>query len=139
MIEQAVRFSDTCKECRGAREGWVVQLVKNGKLRWEVDGECVGCEASHQWVWGSAPDHVRDLLIERHGMECLKVAGEGQKKGVLLIVFREAFGASIEESKVFSRKVTGVGYEGTRVEVNFLQELLRERGVVSEVKPGSCA
>ncbi|GAB3214220.1 hypothetical protein GCM10027294_52780 [Marinactinospora endophytica] len=138
MIEQAVRLTDACRECGSTREGWVVQLVKNGRLRWEIEWECAGCEASHQWAWGSAPGHVRDLLIERHGVDCLRVLGEGQKKGVLLKVFREAFNSSISEAKEFSHNVTGSGYEGTRVEVVLLSKLLRDRGVKIEVTPGSC-
>ncbi|GAA1452151.1 hypothetical protein GCM10009602_53180 [Nocardiopsis tropica] len=138
MVEQAVCLSDACEECGGARKGWVVQLVKSGRLRWEVEWECPGCLVSHQWVWGPAPAHVRDLLIDRHGVERLKVVGEVQKKGVLLKVFREVFGVSIAEAQEFSRNATGSGYEGTQVEVALLSRLLRERGVEVEAGSGAC-
>ncbi|XKK38982.1 hypothetical protein HFP72_31915 [Nocardiopsis sp. ARC36] len=138
MVEQAVRLSDVCDVCGRAREVWVVQLVRSGRLRWEVERECAGCQVSHQWVWGPAPAHVRDLLIDRHGVEHVKIVGEVQKKGVLLKVFREVFGASIAEAREFGREATGTGYEGTRVEVDLLARLLRERGVEVEVGPGSC-
>jgi len=136
MVEQYVRLTDTCEQCGGGRDGWVVQLARNGKLRWEVEWDCAGCQVSHQWVWGPAPAHVRDLLIERHGVECLKVVGGGQKKGVLLKVFREVFDVSIGEAKEFSRNATGSGHEGTSVEVDLLSKLLRDRGVEVEVSPG---
>ncbi|MFD3684163.1 hypothetical protein ACFWTE_05000 [Nocardiopsis sp. NPDC058631] len=138
MVEQAVRLTDTCEECGGAREGWVVQLAKNDKLRWEIEWECPGTQVSHQWVWGPAPAHVRALLIERHGVECLKVVGEVQRKGVLLKVFREVFGTSISEAKEFGQNVTSSGYEGTRVEVDLLAKLLSDRGVEVEMGPGLC-
>jgi ribosomal protein L7/L12 len=82
---------------------------------------------------------VRDLLIEQHGVDCLQVAREGYKKGVLLKVFREAFDSSISEAKEFSENVTGSGHEATRVETALLAKLLRDRGVDVEVTPGSCA
>lgn len=135
MVEQAVRPTDVCEECGGARVGWVVQLAKNDRLRWEIEWECHGCHVSRQWVWGAAPAHVRDLLSERHGVEYLKVMREPEKKGVLLKVYREVFGASIREAQEFSRDVTASGHEGTRVEVHLLARLLRERGV--NVETGS--
>ncbi|MFJ9553992.1 hypothetical protein ACIRPH_09255 [Nocardiopsis sp. NPDC101807] len=137
MVEQAVCLSDACEECGGVRKGWVVQLVRGGRLRWEVEWECVGCQVTHQWVWGPAPAHVRDLLIDRHGVEHLKIVGRVRKRGVLLKVFREVFGASITEAQEFGREATGPGYAGTRVEVELLSRLLRERGVEVEVVPGS--
>ena len=138
VVEQAARLTDTCEECCGTREGWVVQLVKDGKLRWEIEWECPGIQISHQWVWGPAPAQVRALLIERHGVEYLKVVGGGAKKGVLLKVFREVFGSSISEAKEFSQSVTSSGYEGTRVEVDLLAKLLSDRGVEVEMGPGLC-
>lgn len=138
MVEQTARLSDTCTECGGTREGWAAQLIIDGKLRWEIEWECVGCMASHQRARGPAPKRVRDLLIEQHGADCLRVAREGQNKGFLLKVFREAFSSSIGEAKNLSENATGSGYEGTRVEAALLCKLLRDRGVDVDVIPGSC-
>ena len=63
VTEQAARLAGECPACGEPCEGWAVQLVRDGKLAWEVDWEHAGCTASHDRSWGPAPDWVRQAIL----------------------------------------------------------------------------
>ncbi|MET7906614.1 hypothetical protein ABZS86_36290 [Streptomyces sp. NPDC005355] len=99
MIEQAARLVGPCGDCDRPREGWAVQLVMEGRPRWELELACDDCGVSHDGDWDAAPDEVRRPILAEHGYRRLRVEGQISSGGKILRAFRNAFGASIGEAK----------------------------------------
>ena len=138
MSEQAAKLSSPCQECGEACVGWAVQLIKNGRLRWEIEWACDTCGISHGGGWGWAPEDVRARILEQHGSHCVRLTGDRRTGGKILKVFRDAFNVSIQKSTEMARQLRQRGYDGTYVEVDFISELLRIEGISSEIFPGPC-
>lgn len=138
MNEQAARLSGICEGCDNLCTGWAVQLVKGGRLRWEVEWACDQCGISHDGDWGSAPADVRNMILAQHGPHCLMLTNMEYRGGGIMKAFRDAFNASIRQSKEFATELKQCGYEATYVEAHLLSDLLRGEGVPSIVHPGRC-
>jgi hypothetical protein len=137
MIQQAVEFDMTCTNCDRPGQGWMVQIVKSSKLRWEIDWVCESCGIAHAGGWGPAPENIRSALISEHGLICVHVPGDRNHRGKTLKAFRHAFGVSIQEAKAMADELAGAGWCGTRVEASLIMELLIASGVeVRESVPG---
>ncbi|WP_063728104.1 hypothetical protein [Streptomyces sp. RTd22] len=134
MIEQAAGLIEPCGDCGRPSEGWAVQLVKEGRLRWELEWPCDDCGVSHDGDWGAAPDEVRRPILAEYGYRCLRVEGPISSGGKILRAFRNAFGASIGEAKQSAKEFAEEeGYRGTLVEVSLLAELLRASGIATTI------
>jgi hypothetical protein len=140
MHEQATRLSGECQSCGAPAGGWAVQVVRDGRLRWEVDWECSACRTiSCDWGWGPAVDWLRDELLAQHGPYWLKLTDPEVRGGQVLKAFRGALGLSLGEAQQAARTMRRSGYTATYVEVRLLADLLRQEGIDSEVGPGACA
>ncbi|MEV6393624.1 hypothetical protein AB0M39_02395 [Streptomyces sp. NPDC051907] len=134
MIEQASRIDKNCTQCGNPCEGWVVQLIKNKRLRWESEWACSRCGNSHDGDWGAAPAIIRDRLLAEHGHYRLLVTNETASNGRILKAFRDGFNVSLQEAKQASEKARTDGYEGTYVEVALVKQLLSLAGVATDME-----
>lgn len=133
MIQQAVQFAPECGSCHRVCEGWIVQLVADNKLRWEVEQACDACGIIvEDGAWGAAPECVRQPLLSKYGQGFVRIEGLIDYGGKLLKVFREIFGQSIKEAKSSAQELGGVGWRGTKVESSFVAEALKAAGVDAE-------
>ncbi|WP_037960933.1 hypothetical protein [Streptomyces sp. PRh5] len=111
-----------------------MQLIKEGRLRWELEWACDNCGVSHDGDWGVAPDEVRRPILAEHGYRRLRAEGPISSGGKVLRAFRNAFGVSIGEAKQSAKELTEEeGYRGTLVEVSLLAELLGASGIATTI------
>lgn len=130
MKQQAVAFETTCTNGQHTCKSWAVQLISEGKLRWELDWSCEQCGIEADGGdWGPAPEHIRNRLIAEYGTACIKTVSPDGHGGKLLKAFRAAFGDSIQEAKKSASELTTTGWRGTHVEVSHVAQLLKSSGV----------
>ena len=135
MTGQAVRLAGMCRDCQKSCEGWAVQLVKEGRLRWEVEWACDDCGNSHDAGWGPAPDDVRQLILNEYGLYRLRLEHADRPGGKALKAFREALAMTIKQAQGAAAELAADGYRGTFVEVSLVAKLLNKSGVNTTVRP----
>ncbi|MDX8047785.1 hypothetical protein SK571_00185 [Lentzea sp. BCCO 10_0798] len=131
MISQAAELDVPCGTCGAPGADWVVQLVQDGELRWEQDGECAECHAASCDRGAGAPAWIRDAILARHGAYRLTLTDQTVKGAAVLKAFRDALGFSVEEAREAARALRGAGYEGTYVELTLVAGVLNLEAPVS--------
>lgn len=134
MTEQAARLTGACSNCREPCEGWAVQLIRDGRLRWELEWACDTCGNWHDAGWGPAPDAVRTPLLTEHGTYRVLLEGPERPGGKILKAFRDAFGSSVKQAQEDAKELSHRGYQGTLMEVTLIAELLTEYGVSTTIR-----
>ncbi|MFF7892602.1 hypothetical protein ACFZDI_12030 [Streptomyces sp. NPDC007907] len=115
-----------------------MQLIREGRLRWELEWACDTCGNWHDAGWGPAPDAVRTPLLAEHGTYRILLEGPERPSGKILKAFRDAFGSSVKQAQEDAKELRHRGYQGTLVEVTLIAELLTESGVSTAIqKDGS--
>ncbi|MFD8493439.1 hypothetical protein [Amycolatopsis sp. NPDC059657] len=133
---QAARFLADCQRCGAPTEGWVAQVVRDGRLRWEVDLQCSACGlASCDWGWEPAAAWVRDELLARHGPRRLELVDPEARGGHVLKAFRDGLGFSLGEAQRAARTLRRSGYEATYAEARLVADLLGRAGIDSTLGP----
>ncbi|MFD0021926.1 hypothetical protein [Streptomyces sp. NPDC058382] len=136
VIEQSAKFYPECGTCHRDCDGWVVQLVRDGRLRWEAEWVCGNCGyIVDDDGWGPAPEGIREILLNQYGFGCIQVYAYADHGGKLLKAFRDSFGYSIQEAKGAAQDLTSAGWRGTQVEAAFISKILRGSGI----EVGACA
>lgn len=139
VTEQAAQLARPCQRCGNPCVGWAVQLVRRGRIRWEVEWECDCCgTAAHDGDWGQSPAEVRSAILAQHGSHCLKLADSEVRGAGIIKAFRSVFEFSIPDALASANQLRQSGYEGTYVEVRLLNDVLREAGISAIVYSGSC-
>ncbi|BCJ70293.1 hypothetical protein GCM10009779_35530 [Polymorphospora rubra] len=114
-----------------------MQLVRDNRLRWELDWNCGACgTVSCDRGSGPAPSELREELLSQHGRHRLRLENSESRGGAILRVFRQVFDSSLAESRESADRLRRHGFEGTLVETELLSELLWQQGVRSSVVPG---
>ncbi|WP_370944180.1 hypothetical protein AB5J62_34470 [Amycolatopsis sp. cg5] len=131
---QAARFFTECRSCAVPAEGWAAQVIRDGRLRWEVDWQCSACGvASCDWGWGPAAPWVCEELLKQRGSYRLELADPEVRSGHVLKAFRDGLGLSLSEAQQAARTLRQSGYEATYVEASLLADLLSQAGVESSL------
>jgi hypothetical protein len=123
-MEQASRIEAQCGQCGSPCEGWAVQIIRNRKLRWELEWACNKCGNTHDGDWGAAPIEVRKPLLTEHGFYRLKLIESATSSGKILKAFRDALGGSLREAKEAAEEAKNRGYYGTFIEVTLVKQFL---------------
>ncbi|MGW1278898.1 hypothetical protein ACWD4V_18360 [Streptomyces tsukubensis] len=106
-----------------------MQLVQEERLRWEIEWACNECGNTHDGDWGTPPEELRQIMLKDKGTHRILLADSAERRGRVLKAFREAFGMSIQEARAASLQMEGEGFQGTYVEVSFIEQLLNKAGV----------
>jgi hypothetical protein len=133
-MEQASRIEAQCGQCGGPCEGWAVQVIRNRKLRWELEWACNKCGNAHDGDWGAAPTEVREPLLAEHGFYRLKVIDSSTSSGKILKAFRDALGGSLQEAKEAAEEAKNKGYYGTYIEVTLVKQFLERSDIEASVE-----
>jgi hypothetical protein len=86
MTEQAARLTGPCEGCGRPGAGWAAQLVRGGRLRWETEWACDACGIAHDGGRGPSPALVREAIVERHGLHCLR-PGDDEVRGAHVLKY----------------------------------------------------
>lgn len=111
-----------------------MQLIRDGRLRWELEWACDACGNWHDAGWGPAPDAVRAALLAEHGTYRVVLEDPVTPSGKALKAFRDAFGSSVKQAQEDAKALSHRGYQGTFVEVTLVAELLTESGLSSIIQ-----
>ncbi|MCU7826027.1 hypothetical protein [Kitasatospora sp. DSM 101779] len=131
-----MRRTTECGRCGGALLEDIGQFVRSGRLGWGIDTDCAGCSlVSCGDEWGPAPASVRRALLAEHGTFAVRPAGPAVSLVGLLRALREDGTRSLAEARRLADELAATGLTGTLVEMEFLAERLRHRGVAAVVGP----
>jgi hypothetical protein len=123
VTSQAAKLEELCESCGAPGTGWAVQLVQDGRLRWEEDWQCTECHIASGDRGVGAPAWIRDEILAQHGAYRLTLTDETVEGVVVLKVLRDALGLSIAQAQQAMRALRGAGYEGTYVELTLVAGL----------------
>jgi hypothetical protein len=101
-------------------------------LVWSQSLRCSHCGYCMEADYGGFPDTVyREMILVEEGAWELVVLRE-QERTLVARSARNIWHMSLQEAMSFARRVPGVLWVATRVEVTWFGDRLRERGVISE-------
>ncbi len=109
------------------------QIVINGTLRWHRSGVGKDGVPFEEDGVGLPPECIRDQLIEKGG-EWELITNESVNKSVVVMVMRSTMQLDMGEAAKLLKKMPGVIYTGTKVEVDWLKSQLLKLGATAEVR-----
>ncbi|NOK22648.1 hypothetical protein [Corallococcus carmarthensis] len=107
-----------------------------GGLRYWASYQCEHCGGRREMDGiGMPPESFRRAFLQEQGTWGLEVRAPGALALQALKLLRETLGLSLAEVGVLKARMPGVVREGTRVEMEWLKQLLGAKGVTSSVVP----
>lgn len=130
MISQTATRETICDTCGMRVTRYITQLIHRDQLRWDLEGVCSACTNQfHTGGPGELPEGLREALLSTHGPARLRLQGESRQQVIVMKVLREVLDLSVREAEKAVHELRRAGPAGTYVEMEFLAQRLRVRGV----------
>ena len=130
-----VEIQYQCAECNKEIKARVNQTIVNSKLKWYLSSICNDCNSAVEMDdFGFPPPEIRQKILEEEGEWELKANSAELKNKVKIIkVLRKALNLSIKDASTFLKNLPNI-INGTKVEMQWLKELLLDNNIQSFIK-----
>ncbi|WP_260614115.1 hypothetical protein [Streptomyces sp. WAC07061] len=105
-----------------------VQVLMNGRLRWDTECSCPACGSAMAVCGGELPAGLRSRMVAEQGPARLRV-GPSARNAVVMRVLRAELGVGVGEVRAVLSGVLAGTHSGTLPEMELLARGLRASGV----------
>ncbi|MFJ9822917.1 hypothetical protein ACIRSU_00920 [Streptomyces sp. NPDC101160] len=128
-VLETVGYSARCQDCGAEVECRGVQVLAEGRLRWDVESTCSACGFALAVCGGEVPSELRERMLAEHGPATLRVLDAAADTVVIMRVLRAELGIDLAGARAAARRVLSGDYAGTLPEMESLARKLRAAAI----------
>jgi hypothetical protein len=123
----------TCGSCHHKVKLNVGQVIDNRKIGWYGSYVCSNCgDMEERDDRGLPSQDIREVILKEEG-EYKIFTDDIKGKIKVLKVLKKTFDIPLPELTYFSKKIPGIFLEGTKTEMEWIQQLLSAEGVNTNI------
>ncbi|MEU5537933.1 hypothetical protein [Streptomyces sp. NPDC020362] len=131
MVFASVTYGEVCQGCGADLECHGVQLLVDGRLRWDVESMCSACGSALFACGGDVPGERRDQMLSEHGPATLHVISPSARNVAVMRVLRAELDIDLVDAEAVLRRVRSGDCSGTLPERELLSRKLRAAGLAA--------